>query len=1165
MKIIFGFFFSLTTLFVSSQELSGILPKNGSNQYLDTINLFWNVHPLATNYSIEMSQSEDFSFIEVNSGIISENNWTTLPLGFGNWFWRAIANTPNGQVFGETQFFVRFDPSQITELNLWLKADTGVTLDLNNKVSNWNDLSPNSFNLNQSNSAKRPNVLANGMNGIQTVHFSGGQVLEGGDILDLGNTSKQMFVIGQFTGNQQTFYAKSNSVSAPSRYAFMRFNGTTAIYQETTDNHLICPTTNNSFGLYQYNNNRLSSQKTIYLNNSQIGSNGINSLHSMQSSFRFLVGAFNGSNDVGETFYLNGNISEMVFIEGTSLNDQNSLRLYFRDKYIPPLDLGIDTKFNLKFCDTILSITSGYSNILWSTGSTATSISVNEGLYWVEGKDIFGYTKRDTILISYPTIPPPLNTAICSGSSNTWNADMGPGFTYLWSNGATTPSIDISTPGTYNVTVFDSFGCSKNSGNYVFTIDNYPNTASLGLDTSMCLGNTIELQVGAPETVNYSWNGDASPSQPGSFVPNSTGEYTLECTNNNGCVARDTIIVTISGVAPVANFLVDNFCYQDALQCTDASTAAGSDPLATWSWDFGDGNQSSDQNPTHVYDSPGYYLVELYVESTGGCGENLFVPVQIRTLPFADLSYVGYCDNAGTQFNDNSVEGEGTINSWFWNFGQPGGSGSNTSILQSPSKDYGTPGDYTVYFQVTDAYGCQDDTTFVLSILEAPQTIFTADDACENATVPLSNASTIGSPYVIQSQLWDFGDGTFSILPVPNKSYSNFGYHTITLTTTADNGCADIEQVQILVHSTPVPMFSVGPACVGTYTELNDVSTVTTGWIGGSNWEIDLNDNIQGITTYYQFQTEGSHNVELTTTSNFGCSASGMFIFDVGPELSADWDSYPLTIVTGVPVQFDHTGAGSEYWDWNMGNGEHIYFTDHSYTYGELWADSTIDISLYVSNSEGCEDTLTRTFTVERAFFDLEVEKILLNEVDGFMNVGVQLHNKGTSLIDSVEVELVFSSGLMLKETFASVLQSDQTEIMVFTSLPSSFVSVQNGEPDWICAEGLPFTTLNLTETDLENNKVCLNRENEEPVIIGPYPNPASESFDLELFITSESTIDLKLIDAKGRLVLLLVDGYTYPQGLYEFHVPLLSIQSGVFFLEMVNGDTRTLKKLMVE
>ncbi len=1037
-------------------------------------------------------------------------------------------------------------PDEINGLNLWLRADSVS----GTSVSQWYDLSTNGSSILQSNSSFQPVKINNVLNGHPVVDFDGVNDFVKGNFSATYNQPCTFFVMWncENTGARVVLDNLSNVVLDNFNSGGVRmFLGSSVNYTKFSPFNFILT--------------------TIELNNanSKIFENGI-----LMASGNVGTGNIPGV-CIGKRFsqndrWLDGKVAEIIFYNQILDSSERILiEEYLHNRYSASINLGSDTTLS-NFCSYNLQLTNEFDNILWNNGLTSNSVFINEtGLYYVSGTNGLGEIKSDTIQITYPTIPPPLNTAICSGSSNTWNADMGPGFTYLWSNGATTPSIDISTPGTYNVTVFDSFGCSKNSGNYVFTIDNYPNTASLGIDTSMCLGNTIELQVGAPETVNYSWNGDSSPSQPGSFVPNSTGEYTLESTNNNGCVARDTIIVTISGVAPVANFLVDNFCYQDALQCTDVSTAAGSDPLATWSWDFGDGNQSSDQNPTHVYDSPGYYLVELYVESAGGCGENLFVPVQIRTLPFADLTYLGYCDNSGTQFNDNSVEGEGTINNWFWNFGQPGGTGSNTSILQSPSKDYGTPGDYMVYFQVTDAYGCQDDTTFVLSILEAPQTIFTADDACENANVPLTNASSIASPYVIQSQLWDFGDGTFSILPVPSKSYTNFGYHTITLTTTADNGCTDIEQVQILVHSTPVPMFSVGPACVGTYTELNDISAVTTGWIGGSNWEIDLTENIQGITAYYQFQTEGSHNVELTTTSNFGCSATGMFIFDVGPELSADWDSYPLTIVTGVPVQFDYTGAGSEYWDWNMGNGEHVYFTDHSYTYGELWADSTIDVSLYVSNSEGCEDTLIRTFTVERAYFDLEVQKILLNEVDGFMNVGVQLHNNGTSLIDSVEVELVFSSGLMLKETYASVLQSDQTEIMVFTSLPSSFVSIQNGEPDWICAEGLPYTALNLTETDLDNNKVCLNRENDEPVIIGPYPNPASESFDLELFITSESMIDLKLIDSRGRLVLLFADGYTYSKGLYEFHVPLLSIQSGVYFLEMVNGDTRTLKKLMVE
>jgi len=71
-----------------------------------------------------------------------------------------------------------------------------------------------------------------------------------------------------------------------------------------------------------------------------------------------------------------------------------------------------------------------------------------------------------------------------------------------------------------------------------------------------------------------------------------------------------------SGTAPVASFTPSSFelCEGDELTLTDFSTEQPTD----WSWDFGDGNSSSNQNPTHIYGSPGIYVVTLTVTNSFG-------------------------------------------------------------------------------------------------------------------------------------------------------------------------------------------------------------------------------------------------------------------------------------------------------------------------------------------------------------------------------------------------------------------------------------------------------------------------------------------------------------------------------------------------------------------
>jgi hypothetical protein len=213
----------------------------------------------------------------------------------------------------------------------------------------------------------------------------------------------------------------------------------------------------------------------------------------------------------GSSFFLNGDIAEVIFYN-RSLSDgeRSQVENYLNDKYAPPVNLGKDTTL-ANFCPYTINAPTGYTSYLWSTGETTASISVaNEGGYWVQGVNLFGVVSKDTIQIHHPTIPPPLNTGICINQSNVWNADMGAGFTYLWSTAAITPSISITTPGTYSVQVTDGLGCTKTSDPFTFTIDTYSQTAFLGIDTNLCVGNLLTLQVGASETVSYLWPASTS-------------------------------------------------------------------------------------------------------------------------------------------------------------------------------------------------------------------------------------------------------------------------------------------------------------------------------------------------------------------------------------------------------------------------------------------------------------------------------------------------------------------------------------------------------------------------------------------------------------------------------------------------------------------------------
>jgi PKD repeat protein len=127
---------------------------------------------------------------------------------------------------------------------------------------------------------------------------------------------------------------------------------------------------------------------------------------------------------------------------------------------------------------------------------------------------------------------------------------------------------------------------------------------------------------------------------------------------------------------------------------TDQSTGA---PFS-WSWDFGDGNTSTAQNPTNVYTTPGTYTVSLTATGLGG-SDTKTVTDFISVSSMANFSATPLTGEAPLMvtFTDES---SGTPTSWSWDFGDGG-----TSVDQNPSYTYDNAGTYTITLIVTDAQG----------------------------------------------------------------------------------------------------------------------------------------------------------------------------------------------------------------------------------------------------------------------------------------------------------------------------------------------------------------------------------------------------------------------------------------------------------------------------
>jgi hypothetical protein len=208
------------------------------------------------------------------------------------------------------------------------------------------------------------------------------------------------------------------------------------------------------------------------------------------------------------------------------------------------------------------------SSYNWSNGATTQSITVsNAGSYSVtvsNGTCSATSSPMAVTVNSNPTATITANgsTTLSTGQTVTLNANNGSA--YLWSNGATTQSITVSTAGTYSVIVTNSSGCSATSNSIVVTSNAQAPIATItssSVSNAICVNQSITLTANAG--LGYVWLPTLQATQ--SITITTAGNYTVNVLNADGSTSTATIAIS---QAPIPNMpditynYVPNSAYQ---------------------------------------------------------------------------------------------------------------------------------------------------------------------------------------------------------------------------------------------------------------------------------------------------------------------------------------------------------------------------------------------------------------------------------------------------------------------------------------------------------------------------------------------------------------------------------------------------------------------------
>ncbi len=275
----------------------------------------------------------------------------------------------------------------------------------------------------------------------------------------------------------------------------------------------------------------------------------------------------------------------------------------------------------------------------WSTGSHSRCINVTTaGTYSVTVTNSAGCTSTcsKTIYVSQaPSCNITVtgcgnNNTICQGQTANLCAPSGNGYTYTWSNGSHSRCINVTSAGTYTVTVTNSAGCTSTCSKtiYVSAAPSCNITVSgCGNNNTICQGGTASLCAPAGNGYTYTWS---NGSHARCINVTTAGTYTVTVTNSSGCSSTCSKTIYVSA-APSCNITVSGCGNNNTIcQGQTASLCAPSGNGYTYTWS--NGSHSRCINVT----TAGTYTVT--VTNSSGCSSTCSKTITVNPRPSCTIS-----------------------------------------------------------------------------------------------------------------------------------------------------------------------------------------------------------------------------------------------------------------------------------------------------------------------------------------------------------------------------------------------------------------------------------------------------------------------------------------------------------------------------------------------
>lgn len=762
------------------------------------------------------------------------------------------------------------------------------------------------------------------------------------------------------------------------------------------------------------------------------------------------------------------------------------------------------------------------------------------------------YTKTITVSSSTaPDIAFSISSNQCLSNTNTFTSTNTSGniTAYSWDfdgdgvedSADPNPTYQFAEAGTYEVRL--SVESDEGCGNFVQeSISIYPEPPvpvfTVPKD-SFCVGEPVIISNLTDDTawdgiVGYTWSvtdlTDTTTAAP-ELTFAQPGEKIIRVISQiPGCESievTDTIQVIES---PVVDFIADPVCDGETTIFNNNSEAG------MILWDFGDGNTSTDQNPTHTFATPNTYSVSLSVTNDLECTTTLVKEVAVNAIPQANFQYDLVCAGSESAFEDMSVVEQADISAWQWFV-----DGELVSEEQFPVIAFPEARDFTVRLISGSTKGCESFYEEVVAVGAAPNTGIGIDLGCLGEPTVFSDLT---DPVEVLTRSWMI-DGKPYSTAAPAVTFNEPGTYEVELTVTNNQLCSSIVTETFTIYELPVADFTISGQCNNEIILLEDASTSTSDPISVRQWYIDGSLLGEGANVSLSGYPPGNYDFTLEVTTENGCVVSTQQTFEIAETPEA---SFTASNDYGVPpfrLDFSNTSQMASVNEWYVNDALITTNPSPSIVFNDSGSQL---VRLITYNSTGCADTAEMIINAIEPVVDLAVTSVQLVEDGNNYDIVLDVKNASNLPIEAMSVNVELQNQFSVSEqVYQRINSGEESIVMLGTSIPKS----TNG-PAYLCIS--IFSAYEESAANLKDNEACITIEQKisfEP----PYPNPASSETSLRYILPEGGDATIEVFDVSGSIE--ISENYEdLPKGLNQFILDVSTLDAGTYLIKFrYNGS----------